>query len=247
MRRKRMPEQKDIVKEELMKNKGLEAGSVLSKDGHSPVIMYACPYCTAETNFNTAASLKDHIYARHLWNNSNNHARIPIPMCMSIGGMETQGQVAKRIDEMIKRGFVCDLELNEGALSDAYLRELMEAGFELELDWGGIERLENNYETQLEFISGKKKKLEDIVGKPVLGGRRWGSHRDKYTYDICDALGFKWYHIRPSITPFPYQATAPYRASGHNFALCPRPSIHLWNAAGDVIPYQDSIDGGDYF
>jgi hypothetical protein len=242
-----MSEQKDIVKEELLKNTGLEAGSILSKDEHSLVFLYICPYCTTETIFDSAASLKYHIYARHLWNSSINHARIPIPMCMSIGGMETQGQVSKRIDEMVKRGFVCDLELNEGALSDAYLRELVEAGFELELDWGGIERLEDNYETQLEFISGKKKKLEDIVGKPVLGGRRWGSHRDKYTYDICDALGFKWYHVRPSITPFPYQATAPYRAPGHNFALCPRPSIHLWNAAGDVIPYQDSINGGDYF
>jgi len=166
---------------------------------------------------------------------------------MSIGGMETQEQVTIRIEEMIKRGFVCDLELSEGVLSSAYTRELADAGFEPELSWNGIEELEDNYEVQLEFISEKKKKLEDIVGKPILGGRRWGSHRDKYTYDICDALGFKWYHVRPSITPFLYQATAPYRAPGHHVALCPRPSIHLWNVAGDVIPYQDVLDGGDYF
>jgi hypothetical protein len=251
-----MSTQKDISKREFVEDTGLEAGGALPVDGALPIgelslgIAYACPYCTIETIFDTAVALKDHIYAQHLWNNSLGHARIPIPMCMSIGGIETQEQVSKRIDEMVKRGFVCDLELqelDEGVLSDAYTRELVDAGFEPELNWGGIEELEDNYEVQLKFISDKKKRLEDIIGKPVLGGRRWGSQRDKYTYDICDALGFKWYHIRPSITPFPYQATAPYRAPGHNFALCPRPSIHLWNAAGDVIPCQDSTDGGDYF
>jgi hypothetical protein len=161
--------------------------------------------------------------------------------------METQEGVSRRIDEMVKRGFVCDMELNEGALTDAYIRELADAGFELELDWGGIEKLEDDYEIQLQFISDKKKRLEDIIGRPVLGGRRWGSYRDKYTYDICDALGFKWYHIRPQSTSFPYQVTAPYRAPGHNLALCPRPSIHLWNAEGELILYQDPENGGDYF
>ncbi|MFC2007298.1 hypothetical protein ACFLVB_01705 [Chloroflexota bacterium] len=245
-----MSAQKDISKRESQKDTGLVAGGALPPGGHSPGIAYACPYCPTESLFDTAAALKDHIYAQHLWNNSQGHARIPIPICMSIGGMETQEQVSRRIDEMVKRGFVCDLELeelSEGVLSDAYTRELADAGFEPELNWNGIEKLEDNYEVQLEFISDKKKTLEDIIGRPVLGGRRRGSHRDKYTYDICDALDFKWYHIRPSITSFPYQATAPYRAPGHNFALCPRPSVHLWNAAGDVFPYQDAIDGHEYF
>ena len=233
-----MPSQKELLEREPNKDKDS--------------IAYICPYCTTEPVFNTAVALKDHIYTHHLWNNSSGHARIPIPVCMTVGGMETQEQVSRRIDEMIKRGFVCDLELNvkpngERVLSDAYTRELVDNGFEVELDWGGIERLEEDYEVQLKFISNKKRALEDIIGRPVLGGRRWGSHRDKYTYDICDALGFKWYHIRPQITSFPYQTTAPYKALGHNFALCPRPSIHLWNASGDIIPYQDSIDGGDYF
>jgi hypothetical protein len=137
--------------------------------------------------------------------------------------------------------------LNDDVLSDAYIRELADAGFEMELNWEGLEVMKDNYEVQLQFITDKKKALEDIIGQPVLGGRRPNSHRDKYTYDICDALGFKWYHIRPSITSFPYQVTAPYRAPGYNFALCPRPSVHLWNTAGDVIPYQDAIDGGEYF
>jgi len=242
-----MSTQKDISKREFLKDTGLVAGSALPLGKRSSGIAYACPYCTIETVFDTAVALKDHIYAQHLWNNSLGHARIPIPMCMSVGGMESDEQVSKRIDEMVKRGFVCDLELHEGILSDAYTRDLADAGFEPELSWDGIGKLEDNYEVQLKFISDKKRALEDIIGRPVLGGRRPGSHRDKHTYDICDALGFKWYHIRPSITPFPYQATAPYRAPGHNFALCPRPSVHLWNAAGDVIPYQDSIDGGNYF
>jgi hypothetical protein len=234
-------------KREFPKDTGLAAGGDSSLAGRSSTSAYACPYCTTETSFDTAVALKDHIYAQHLWNNSSGHARIPIPICMSIGGMETQEQVSRRIDEMVKRGFVCDMELIEGVLSDAYTRELADAGFEMELDWGGIEELEDNYEVQLKFISDKKKALEDIIGRPVLGGRRKQSLRDKYTYDICDALGFKWYHIRPSFTSFPYQATAPYRAPGHNVALCPRPSLHLWNPAGDVIPYQDALDGGDYF
>jgi len=247
MRRNKLSTQEDIPKREFPKATGLVAGDALPLGGRSSKIAYACSYCTTETVFDTAVALKDHIYAQHLWNSSLGHARIPIPMCISIGGMETQEQVSRRIDEMVKREFVCDLELSEGVLSDTYTRELADAGFEPELSWDGIEKLEDNYEVQLKFISDKKKALEDIIGRPVLGGRRKGSHRDKYTYDICDALGFKWYHIRPSITPFPYQATAPYRAPGHNFALCPRPSVHLWNAAGDVIPYQDAIDGGDYF
>ena len=242
-----MSRQEYISKRELSKDPGLVADGALPLDRNSSRSAYACPYCITETVFDTAVALKDHIYAQHLWNNSSGHARIPIPMCMSIGGMETQEQVSRRIDEMVKRGFVCDLELDEGILSDSYTRELADAGFEMELGWDGIEELEDNYEVQLKFISDKKKALEDIIGRPVLGGRRKGSHRDKYTYDICDALGFKWYHIRPSITHFPCQATVPYRAPGHNFALCPRPPLHLWNAAGDVIPYQDAIDGGDYF
>jgi hypothetical protein len=242
-----MSVQKNPTNGEVFKNTGTQAGSSVPTDKSSSKLKYACPYCSEEMVFDTATALKDHIYTSHLWNNSSGHARIPIPMCMTIGGMENQEQVSKRIDEMVKRGFVCDLELNEGALSNTYIRELADAGFEIELDWGGIERLEDNYEVQLNYISERKKEWEDIIGKPILGGRRWGSHRDKYTYDICDSLGFKWYHIRPSITAFPYQATAPYKAPGHNFALCPRPSIHLWNAAGDIIPYQDAIDGGDYF
>ena len=242
-----MSTQKDISKREFQKDTGLVAGGALPLGGRSSGIAYACPYCTTETLFDTAVALKDHIYTQHLWNNSSGHARIPIPMCMSIGGMETQEQVLKRIDEMVKSGFVCDLELDEGVLSDACTRELADAGFEMELNWQGIEELEDNYEVQLNFISDKKRALEDIIGRPVLGGRRHVSHRDKYTYDICDALGFKWYHIRSLITSFPYQVTAPYKPPGHNFALCPRPALHLWNIAGDVIPYQDSIDGGDYF
>ena len=111
--------------------------------GRSSTSAYVCPYCATETVFDTAAALKDHIYAQHLWNNCLGHARIPVPMCMSIGGMETQEQVSRRIDEMVKRGFVCDLELTEGVLSDAYTRELADAGFEMELDWGGIEELED--------------------------------------------------------------------------------------------------------
>lgn len=228
----------------------MSANKDISKNknpGDAKAIAYACPYCTEETVFDTAAALRDHIYAQHLWNNSAGHARIPIPVCMTIGGMESDEQVSKRIDEMVKRGFVCDLELNDGALSNAYIRELADAGFEIELDWGGIERLEDDYEVHLKFVSDKKKALEDIIGRPVLGGRRWASQRDKYTYEICDVLGFKWYHIRPQITSLPYQATAPYRVPGHNVVVCPRPMIHFWNEAGDVIPHQAYIDGGDYF
>jgi len=242
-----MSTQEDIPKRKSLKETELVAGDALPLDERSSGIVYACPYCSTETEFDTTVALKDHIYTHHLWNNSLGHARIPIPMCMSIGGMETKEQLSRRIDEMVKRGFVCDIELDDGVLSDTYTKELADAGFELELNWQGIQKLEDNYEVQLKFISNKKKALEDVIGRPVLGGRRPFSQRDKYTYDICDALGFKWYHIRPQITPFPYQATAPYRAPGHNFALCPRPSIHLWNAAGDVIPNQDAIDGGDYF
>jgi hypothetical protein len=242
-----MSNQENITNRKISGNAGMQEVRAVPNDKRPGEVKYACPYCSEEVVFDTAAALKDHLYVSHLWNNSSGHARIPIPMCMTIGGMENEKQVSKRIDEMAKRGFVCDLELNEGALSNSYIRELADAGFEIELDWGGIERLEDNYEVQLNFISNRKKEWEDIIGKPILGGRRWGSHRDKYTYDICDVLGFKWYHIRPSITTFPYQSTAPYKASGHNFALCPRPSIHLWNAKGDVIPYQDAIDGGDYF
>ena len=33
------------------------------------------------------------------------------------------------------------------------------------------------------------------------------------TVNICDDLGFKWYHIRPSITSFPFQANAPKSVS----------------------------------
>jgi hypothetical protein len=242
-----MATQKDNPKKEFQKDTRSSGGGTLPRGGSSPRIGYACPYCTGETVFDTAVDLKDHIYAQHLWNTTLGHARIPIPMCMSIGGMETQEQVSRRIDEMVKRGFVCDVELLEGVLSDAYTRELADAGFEMELDWTGIEELEDDYESQLQFISDKKKALEDVIGRPVLGGRRKYSLRDKHTYDICDALDFKWYHIRPSFTSFPYQATAPYRAPGHNVALCPRPSLHLWNPAGDVIPCQDAIDGADYF
>jgi hypothetical protein len=247
MRRNKMSKRKNHTKKKFPKGTRLAAGGASSLGRGFSKIGYTCPYCATEIVFDTAVSLKDHIYAQHLWNNSSGHARIPIPMCMSIGGMETQEQVSRRIDEMVKRGFVCDLELDEGVLSNAYTRELADAGFEPELNWQGIETLEDNYEVQLRYISDKKKALEDIIGRPVLGGRRHHSHRDKYTYDICDALGFKWYHIRPSITPFPYQATAPYRPPGHHFALCPRPSVYLWNIAGDVIPYQDAIDGGEYF
>lgn len=242
-----MSGQKNTTNGDISEDAGIQAGSAVTTDKRPGELRYACPYCTEEMIFDTAVVLKDHIYTFHLWNNSSGHARLPIPMCMTIGGMENEEQVSRRIDEMVKRGFVCDLELNEGALSNTYIRELADAGFEIELDWSGVERLEDNYEAQLNFISNRKKEWEDIIGRPILGGRRWGSHRDKYTYDICDSLGFKWYHIRPSITAFPYQATAPYKAPGHNFALCPRPSIHLWNTSGDIIPYQDAIDGGDYF
>ena len=175
-----MSEQNNDTNREISGDMEIQAGSDAPLDESITGITYACPYCTEETIFDTAAALKEHIYVSHLWNNSSGHARIPIPVCMTIGGMENQAQVSKRIDEMIKRGFVCDLEVNEGVLSNTYLRELADAGFEVELDWGGIERLEDDYEIQLKFISDRKKEWEDIIGRPILGGRRWGSHRDKY-------------------------------------------------------------------
>ena len=152
-----MSTQEDISKREFSKDTRLVADGALPLGGRSSRSAYACPYCTTETAFDTAVALKDHIYTQHLWNNYSGHARIPIPICMSIGGMETQEQVSSRIDEMVKRDFVCDLELDEGVLSDDYTRELADAGFELELNWAGIEELEDDYEVQLEFISEKNK------------------------------------------------------------------------------------------
>ncbi|MBN1190890.1 MAG: hypothetical protein JXA46_14135 [Dehalococcoidales bacterium] len=242
-----MPVPEEKSQDKILKKAGPAESKASPLESRSTDIRYACPYCAEGTAFDTAEALKEHIYNLHLWNNSSGNARIPIPLCMSIGGMETQEQVSKRVDEVAGRGLVCNLEMEEGILNDSYTRELADAGFEMELNWEGIEDLEDDYEAQKQFISSKKKALEDITGRPVLGGRRPHSHRDKYTYDICDALGFKWYHIRPSITCFPYQVTSPYRAQGHNFALCPRPPLHLWNQAGDVIPYKDAIDGEDYF
>ena len=242
-----MTVQKEISTGKEQKENGRISGNTLLRGSGDAKVAYACPYCTTETAFETAVDLKDHIYAQHLWNNAAGHARSPIPVCMTIGGIESQEWLPRRIDEMRKRGFVCDLELKEDVLSDAYTRELADEGFEMELSWEGIQDLEDNFDVQLKFISEKKKALEDIIGRPVLGGRRKGSHRDTHTYAICDALGFKWYHIRPSITSFPNQATAPYRAPGHHVVLCPRPALHLWNVSGDVIPYQASIDSGAYF
>lgn len=214
---------------------------------HIPAAVYICPYCSAEPAFDSAAALRDHIYTYHLWNSSSGHARIPIPLCMSIGGMETQEQVVRYIDQFVDRSFVCDIEIEEGILTDSYTRQLADAGFEMELNWQGLEYLEDNFDIHLNFIAEKKKRLEDITGKPVLGGRRRMSLRDKYTYDICDALGFRWYHIRPTATTFPYQVSAPYRAPGHDVVLCPRPPLNLWNSAGDVLPEPLPVDGGGYF
>jgi hypothetical protein len=242
-----MSARKDISKKSSSEKIGNRQDSDLSDITHSSNVKYICPYCNSDTVFDTSAALRDHIYAQHLWNNCSGHARIPIPVCMSLGGMETQKQLSKRIDEMVKRGFVCDIELIDDILSDAYTRELADAGFELELDWQGIEELEDDYEIQLKFIADKKKALEDVIGRQVLGGRRSQSRRDKYTYDICDALGFKWYHIHTSLTYFPSYAASPYSAPGHNFALCPRPALYLWNPAGDVVPYQEALDGSEYF
>lgn len=103
-----MSVQNNSTNREISENTGTQAGSAVPIDKRPGESKYACPYCPEEMTFDTATTLKDHIYASHLWNNSSGHARLPIPMCMTIGGMENQEQVSKRIDEMVKRGFVCE-------------------------------------------------------------------------------------------------------------------------------------------
>jgi len=211
---------------------------------------YGCPYDSEV--FNTKDELAQHIWEAHAWSNSTKNVRHPVPVGITIGCFrpEDENSFHLRIDEIVKRGHVCTCEIEEessGGPSNAYLKELADAGFELELNFQDIANF-TTHEDQLKYISDRKDKLEQATGHPALGGRRPGSRRDEFTYPILEELGMKWYHIRPSYFHFPYQESEPYKCPDYNIALCPRPAFHIWNPVGDVWPHDNEVfTGPDYF
>lgn len=189
--------------------------------------------------------MKDHIYAAHLWNNTNSPARKPIPFGITIGNFVDEPGLKRRIDEMVKRGWRCDLEANFN-VPNSYLRQLANDGFEFEIDCAGMDTVKSKAEA-VKLIGDVKKQMEDATGKPVRNARRAGSRRDEYTYDALDELGIKIYHLAQINMVFPYQAVNPYRQPGHNFVIMPRPPLKFYNATGDLPTPAAAVDAGEYF
>jgi len=271
LERKDIPknESGEISRREFLKDAGLAAGGVAIG---STVLLaacgateYGCPYDSEV--FETKDALKDHIHKVHAYNNSIGNVRWPIPMCITIGGMSPVGEksaddvLKEHLDEIEKRGWPpCALEMPaEGTLSDAYIKELGDAGYEMELDMGILGREDDAgapYADQLQTVRDMMDAVEQASGKKVLGARRSASTRNTYTYPICEELGIKWFHLSGLHDYMQYQATACYKHPDYKLALCPRPSLAYFNKDGDCCSGYDpcvcyrpeeGVFAGNYF
>jgi hypothetical protein len=265
----------ELTRREFLKGTALVAGvaaissSTLLTSCSSPTQIggtFACPYCATNTTFSTKEALKDHIYNTHAFNNVDGHVRTPVPFCITIGSiqerkespgvsyMSADDNIQRHIDELIKRGWPtnCSLEMPTDLtkLSDAKLKYLGGIGCEMALDVGQLGTMDSNgvsYADQLAYVREQKNALEQATGKQVRSARRSGSSRNQYTYQICQELGIKWYHISPAYSYMQFQATGPYKNPDYDIVMCPRPSLHLYNDAGDTNPLQTAVDAGNYF
>jgi len=206
------------------------------------VTQYACPWCTKV--FGTLAALKDHTYTQHAWN-ANAKLRSPIPVAITISSINEKAQLEKRVNECAKRGFEVSIRTEPSVVGGTYLRQLADAGYEINLSFSGLENYPT-YEAGLKFISDAKKGIEDVIGKPLLGGGASRFAYQRYTFDILDALGFKWYRTSYAYETLPGLATWPYRMPGHNFVRIPVQAICGWNPGGDVLPAPTTKAGGGF-
>jgi len=213
------------------------------------ITRYVCPYCSSGTEFENKENLARHIRLEHAYNNSSGNVRWPVPFCITIGGMTAVGEksadevLKEHLDEVEKMGWTCTLEMpQQGVLSERYIQELGGAGYEMELDMGYLETLDNMeepYERQLQIMRDNMEIIEQISGKKILGARRSGSTRNKYSYPICEELGIKWFHLSGLHDYMQYQATAAYKHPDYNLAICPRPSLAYFNKDGDCCDGYD--------
>jgi hypothetical protein len=171
-------------------------------------------------------------------------SRTPIPVALEFGSIENRDELEKRINEAAKRGFGASARVEEiSAVGADYLKEISDAGFEVELSFNDFENT-TTYEEGLSLMTDRKKQFEDVIGRPVWGGGRSRFMYDTYTWNVMDALGLKWYMTDAAFEKFPYLASRPYRMPGHNFVRVPVQKPGLWNVDGDVFPAPDQAPKG---
>ncbi len=227
---------------------------------------YACPYCSTETVFDSAADLKAHIHERHAFNNVDGHVRTPVPFCISFGSIQDRAEspgvsfmsaddnIQRHIDELEKRGWPTkpslEMPVDLTVLSAAKLKHLGDIGCEMALEVGMLGKMDRDgasHADQLAYVRDLKDKLEQATGTKVRSARRPFSSHDKHTYAICEEVGIKWYHLSPYYHYLPFQATAPFKHPEYDLVICPRPSLHLYVDAGDVVPVPAPVNAGNYF
>lgn len=260
-----------IPRRNFLKEAGLVTGGAVASAGVLPLggcssAKYACPYCSNEPVFGNAADLKAHIHEQHAFNNVEGHVRTPVPFCISFGSiqdrvespgvsfMSADDNIQRHLDELEKRGWptnpTLEMPTDLTVMSGAKLKHLGDIGCEMALDvvrlWI-MDREGVSYADQLAYVRDLKDELEQATGTRVRSARRPFSSHDKHTYAICEEVGITWYHLSPYYHYLPFQATAPFKHPEYNIVICPRPSLHLYVDAGDVVPVPDPVNAGNYF
>ena len=202
---------------------------------------YVCAYCGEE--FATLSELQAHAEVEHPWKEKK-----PIPVALYISSIQAKDQLARRVDEFVKRGFTnATVKVDEIEVVGAdYLREVADMGFEIALPFAGFEGTVT-YEEGLALMSDRKKLFEDCVGKPVVGGSRSRFAYDPHTWDVMEAIGGRWYLTAAKYEKFPNLALEPYKMPGYDSIVrVPMQAVGTWNRDGDVLDPLGKAYGGSF-
>ena len=97
----------------------------------------------------------------------------------------------------------------------------------------GVQR--SCYEEELEYARAEKQRMEDCIGKTVLGfygGSRFNKG-DQYAPDILDEIGAKYFLTSARYETLPCYALEPYQEPGHNYIRLPMQSRCVYNVGVD--------------
>lgn len=155
-----------------------------------------------------------------------------IPVVIELSSIGDEEQLARRAEEVKKRGFVASVSAGLDAVDGQYLKGLAESGFEI---MGPVPWQENDtYARQLDDTLAAKQALEAACGQPVAGFSPTGSRFNRgneHTYAVLEAIGAKYILQSARYEKLPASALEPYPVPGYSFYCIPMQSRGLYNPA----------------
>jgi hypothetical protein len=164
----------------------------------------------------------------------------PTPVVIQLSSIENQEQLARRVEALKARGFTGTIKVAPEKADPAYLKSLVDQGFEF---MGIVYWTEGDtYEQQLKETLAKTQALEAATGRRVVGFSPQGgkfNRGNENTYAVLQAMGARYIHQSARYEAMPAYALEPYKAPGYDLIVCPMQSRGLWNVG--TSPFDQTV------